>query len=400
VRIVIVSFYFPPDLGAGSFRTGALVKSLLENLGPDDTVRVITTAPNRYATLKTPAHGYENHGRLVIERIALADHKSGIKDQLRAFFGFAREVLRRVASERADVVYATSSRLGTAALGALVARRCKARLHLDIRDLFVKNMSDMLRGPARLALPLLCLIERWTFRVADQISVVSPGFNETLRRAGARASPLLRTNGIDEEFLGHDYHRCSGHQPPLILYAGNIGEGQGLSQLIPDAAARLYGRYQFRIIGDGGRRSELELRIKAAEAEAGHPLAIEMLPPMARIQLIEQYAQADILLVHLNDYPAFHLVIPSKIFEYGATGKPIVAGLSGVSADFVARHISNAALFAPCDVDGFVDAMSRLPIAPANRDAFIAEYSRPAIVRKLADDVIALGRKAGAACES
>jgi len=399
VRIVIVSFYFPPDLGAGSFRTGALVKSLLENLGPDDTVRVITTAPNRYATLKTPASQYENHDRLVIERIALADHQGGLKDQLRAFFGFARKVLRRVASERADVVYATSSRLGTAFLGALVARRCKAKLHLDIRDLFVKNMSDILKGPARLVLPLLRRVEWWTFRAADQISVVSPGFNETLRQAGARVTPFLRTNGIDEEFLGHDYYR-PGQQPPLILYAGNIGDGQGIDRLIPDAAARLRGRYQFRIIGDGGRKSELEQRIKAVEADAGHSLDIEMLPPMTRMQLIEQYAQADILLVHLNNYPAFRLVIPSKIFEYGATGKPIVAGLSGISADFVTRHIPNAELFAPCDVDGFIHAIDRLTIVPTNRAAFIAEYSRQTIVRKLTADIITLGRKVGAACES
>lgn len=396
MRIIIVSFYFPPDLSAGSFRTGALVQSVLDSLGPGDSVRVITTAPNRYATLKTPAPAYETRDRLTIERIPLWSHESGLKDQLRAFFGFGREVLRRVSAERADVVYATSSRLGTATLGALVARRCKARLHLDIRDLFAENMSDMLRGTARLALPLLRLLERWTFQAADQISVVSPGFYRPLLQAGATVTPLLRTNGIDEEFLGYDYSGPS-HQPPLVLYAGNIGDGQGLSRLIPDAAARLHGRYQFRIIGDGGKRPELEQRIKAVEAEVGHPLAIEMFPPMKRTQLIEQYAKADILLVHLNDYPAFRLVIPSKIFEYGATGKPIVAGLSGVSADFVACHIPNAALFPPCDVEGFIDAIGRLTIAPTNRAAFIAEYGRLAIVRKLAADIIGLARKEGTA---
>lgn len=395
MHIVIVSFYYPPDLSAGSFRTGALVQSLLDTLGPDDTVRVITTAPNRYATLKAPAPAKETHPRLTIERIALSEHQSGLKDQVKAFIGFALEVLRRVGSERADVVYATSSRLGTATLGALVARRTRARLHLDIRDLFVENMSDMLKGVARSALPLLRLIERWTFRAADQISIVSPGFDGTLKRAGARVTPLLRTNGIDEEFIGHDY-AGQGHQPPLILYAGNIGDGQGLSKLLPDAAARLHGVYRFRIIGDGGKRHELEERIKAVEAEVGHSLDIEMLPPMRRAQLIEQYSQADILLVHLNDYPAFRLVIPSKLFEYGATGKPILAGLSGVSADFVAHHIPNAALFPPCDVDGLVDAIDRITLGPTDRAGFVKEFGRSVIVRKLAADIVSLGQKARA----
>ena len=45
----------------------------------------------------------------------------------------------------------------------------------------------------------------------------------------------------------------------------------------------------------------------------------------------------DVLFLHLNDYSAFRKVIPSKIFEYAATGKPIVAGVSGYAAEFL-RH--------------------------------------------------------------
>lgn len=392
--IVIVSFYYPPDLSAGSFRTGALVEALLRKLGPGDSIRVLTTQPNRYASFQTPAPAIEESDRLRVERISLPRHESGLKDQLVAFFGFAREVLRRVRGERADVVYATSSRLGSAALGALVARRCKARLHLDIRDLFVDNMTDMLRGPMRAALPILRWIQQATFRSAAQISIVSPGFVEPIRSTGAKVVPILRTNGIDDEFLGPDF-RGGGAEPPLVLYAGNIGDGQGLSRVIPDAAARLSGAFRFRVIGDGGRRAELEQRIEALEGELGRSLGIELLSPMKRQELIAQYAQADILLVHLNDYPAFRLVIPSKIFEYAATGKPVVAGLSGVSAGFAAENLANVALFEPCDVDGFVNALGRLTLGHTDRSAFIAKFSRRAILDELGKDVIRLGSAAG-----
>ncbi|KKB79392.1 hypothetical protein VW29_17685 [Devosia limi DSM 17137] len=389
MHIIIVSFYYPPDLSAGAFRTGALVNRLLNELGPDDTIRLLTTAPNRYASFQTPAPSFETHDRLTIERIPLSRHESGLKDQLFAFFGFAREVLRRLASERADVVYATSSRLGTASLGALSARRCRAKLHLDIRDLFVENMSNMLRGPARASLPLLRLIQRATFKAADQITIVSPGFAAPLARAGVRLTPILRTNGIDDEFIGRNFE--GGRQGlPLIVYAGNIGDGQGLSRIVPDAAARLHGRFRFRIIGDGGKKSELNDRIKAVEHETSLSLAIEVLPPMNRALLMEHYRQADILLVHLNDYPAFRLVIPSKIFEYGATGKPILAGLAGVSADFVLKNLPNAEVFEPCDVDGLEQAVAGLTIGHTDRAAFVADFNRQTIAGQLAKDIVSL----------
>lgn len=393
MRIVIISFYYPPDLSAGSFRTGALVEALMRKLGPADSVRVLTTAPNRYASFQTPAAALETHGKVTVERIALLRHESGLGDQLKAFFGFAREVMRRLKSEEADVVFATSSRLGSASLGALAARRCKAKLHLDIRDLFAENMSDMLRGPARVMLPVLRFLQKMTFRSADQISVVSPGFVDHVVAGGSRVTPVLRTNGIDDEFIGVDFHGGGG-KPPVVLYAGNIGDGQGLSRLIPEAAARMRGLFRFRIIGDGGRRAELAQEIKATEARIGSPLDVELLPPMKRAQLMAEYGQADILLVHLNDYPAFRLVIPSKIFEYGATGKPIAAGISGVSATFVANHLANAELFAPCSVDGFVNALARLTLQHSDRTKFIAEFNRQSILNKLAREIIALAQPA------
>ena len=392
MRVLIVSFYYPPDLSAGSFRTGALVKRLLQKLGPEDTVHVLTTAPNRYSTFQSDAPKDESQDRLTIERIELSAHEGGLKDQLVAFFGFARQVLKGVASERADVVYATSSRLGTAALGALVARRLRARLHLDIRDLFPENMSNMLRGPTRMLVPVLGFLEKWALRAADQISIVSPGFHDYVMARKPRSVPLLRTNGIDEEFLGPDF-KGGGGQPPVILYAGNIGDGQGLSRVVPEAARLLHCRFRFRIIGDGGRRSELEREISSLEQRLGHKLDIEIMAPMKRAQLIEQYTLADVLLVHLNDYPAFRLVIPSKLFEYGATGKPILAGLAGVSADFVLQHIENAFLFEPCDAEGLAVGVDRLTIGHTERAEFIDKFNRTNILDCLADDIIALGQR-------
>jgi glycosyltransferase involved in cell wall biosynthesis len=397
MRILILSFYYPPDLSAGSFRTGALVEALAARLGPQDSLHIITTMPNRYASYKSDTPAYEEHGNIRIDRIELPKHKSGFRDQAFAFTRFTLEVLRRTRGLEADIVFATSSRLMTATLGAVVARRLSARLYLDIRDLFTDTLTDILKGLARLLVPIFVTLERWTLRQACAISIVSPGFEAHVREICPHLELSLRTNGIDREFLDFDYNRA-GNMPPVILYAGNIGEGQGLERLIPAAALKLVGRYRFRIIGDGGRRQALQAALAAAEAEAGQSLDVELLPPIDRKALLEHYARADILLLHLNDYPAFRRVLPSKLFEYGATGKPILAGVDGVAADFIKAHLPNAAVFAPCDAEGLMGGLERLPLEMTESGEFIACFSRDGVMKELAEDIIALGQLRSCAC--
>ena len=78
---------------------------------------------------------------------------------------------------------------------------------------------------------------------------------------------------------------------------------------------------------------------------------IVYLPPVKRDSLIKIYKSADILFLHLNDLNVFKKVLPSKLFEYVVTGKPIWAGISGYASDFTTSKIENAAVFLPCDID-------------------------------------------------
>ena len=48
MRILLLSFYYPPDLSAGSFRAAALVKALTQAGSTGLTIDVLTTVPNRY----------------------------------------------------------------------------------------------------------------------------------------------------------------------------------------------------------------------------------------------------------------------------------------------------------------------------------------------------------------
>ncbi|WP_372763575.1 glycosyltransferase family 4 protein [Litorivivens sp.] len=385
MKVLLLTFYYPPDLCAGSFRAAPLVDALVAKGAEVD---VITTMPNRYGALRAEAPALEKDGAVTIRRFALPNHNSGMGDQTRAFAAFARKVWGAIRGQQWDVVIATSSRLMTASLGAVVAKRVNAPLYLDIRDLFTDTMDDVLaQSPLRVLIPAFRILERWAFRQAVRINVVSEGFREHIKDVAPDASIAFFPNGIDDEFLNADFNTMplSTRKQVRVLYAGNIGEGQGLHRVLPAFARKMGARASVRVIGDGGRMPALREAIK----ESG-VANVELLPPVPRVDLLAQYQKADILFLHLNDYAAFETVLPSKIFEYAATGKPILAGVGGYAARFLEENVPGAAVFSPCDADAMVEscekliAMGDIPV----RDKFVQKFTRRNIMLELADDIM------------
>lgn len=386
MKVLFLSFYFQPDLSAGSFRNTALVSALKEKLPPGSQIHVISTLPSRYASFSVDAPEHEMNDGLVVNRIALPEHKSGMLDQSRAFITYARNVIRLTRGRDYDLVYASSSRLMTALLGAFISWRKGFPLYLDIRDIFVDTIADVLPEPVSfLFKPFFSFAERLTVSQAKRINLVSEGFRYYFESRYSDLSLSFFTNGIDDEFL-----KCQPSEPlasksqlPVVVYAGNFGEGQGLHSIIPDLAKRFEGRLLFRLVGDGGRKNQLISRLSEMSLSN-----VEVMSPVSRSRLIEIYKDADVLFLHLNDYDAFLKVLPSKLFEYAALGKPIWAGVSGYSAEFIGNNVSNAAVFRPCDVEGAVRSFDSLELITKPRIDFVRKFSRSSIMREMADDVI------------
>jgi glycosyltransferase involved in cell wall biosynthesis len=385
-RILLLSLYYPPDLSAGSFRTASLVTALREQ-DPELLIDVVTSAPNRYSSFTSETPEVERVGSLTVRRITLPFHRSGMVDQARAFSHFARQAGRIARHETYDLVYATSSRLMTAALGARISRFHNVPLYLDIRDIFVDTMADILPRFAAVPLgPVLSLVEKRTMRQASHINLVSRGFQAYFQTRYPKQSFSYFTNGIDDEFVqqrpaARTIAAATG--PLRVVYAGNMGEGQGLHEIIPTLAKRLEGAVTFRLIGDGGRRHQLESALANAAVTN-----VTVLPPMSRSALIAEYLEASVLFLHLNDYDAFNKVLPSKIFEYAALGKPIWAGVSGYAADFLRSEVPNAEVFAPCDVEAGVRAFSGLQLTDTPRPDFVTKYARKTIMQAMAADIL------------
>jgi UDP-N-acetylglucosamine:LPS N-acetylglucosamine transferase len=383
-RILYLSFYFEPDLCAGSFRNSPLAKELAKQVRGKAIIDVVTTLPNRYKTFNTSAPAFEEHDNMIINRIHIPTHKSGFTDQINSFKTYFFEVKKIIKDKKYDLVFASSSRLFTAYLGYTIAKKQNIPLYLDIRDIFTDTMKDVLKSIVLKAgvLPVLNVIEKKVFNYASHINLISGGFKSYFDKYNSSAFSSF-SNGIDPEFMNLSATAAANKDQYLITYAGNMGEGQGLHKIIPQAAKALGDKYKFLVIGDGGVKQKLVDGL----AEAG-VTNVELRGPVSRKELLAIYDQSDFLFLHLNDYEAFKKVLPSKIFELGAYDKPIIAGVAGFANQFIADNIPNRILFLPSDADDMVNQLKNYTYTTGFRQNFLQNFTRENINKKMAESIL------------
>lgn len=386
MRILVLTFYYQPDLCAGSFRTTSLAKALKKRLQENDTLDIITTMPNRYSSFCDNALEFEEDHNIKIYRINLGSHKSGFIDQSLLFVKFAfkaANIIRK--NEKYDLVYATSSRLMTAFLGALIANKQRSKLFLDLRDIFTDTLESLFtKKRLKYVIPLFKQIEKYTVNSAHHINLVSQGFQTYFEKINTKITYSFYSNGIDDEFLNFDFTKEKQTAQKIITYAGNIGEGQGLDKIIPQMAKVLGDDYMIYVIGDGGTKQKLVDSLQDITN-------VEVLLPVNRLKLLDIYKKSDYLFLHLNDYEAFQKVLPSKIFEYAATYKTIIAGVGGYARNFIEMNLSGSIVFDPCNVHDFMqNFQAQQKHISVDRKEFIQRYSREHIMDELSRKVYEL----------
>jgi glycosyltransferase involved in cell wall biosynthesis len=127
------------------------------------------------------------------------------------------------------------------------------------------------------------------------------------------------------------------------------------------AAAQLRDRpdIAFLLVGDGAERE----RLVALREE----MALEnvvMLPQQPKSRMPELWAVSDASLVVLKQSPLFETVIPSKIFESMAMGKPIVLGVRGEASEIIAEGGAGIAI-EPENATALAAAVAQLAAAPS-----------------------------------
>jgi colanic acid biosynthesis glycosyl transferase WcaI len=232
----------------------------------------------------------------------------------------------------ADVWLIVTPAFGSALLGAILARRLNARVHLHVQDVVpdVALESGQL-GPGT-GLRMARRLARWTYRSFESVSALSESMTARPRRytGKAGASELIAPNWVRRASA------LGGRLPePLrrrsyALYAGSFGRKQDLA-LLTEAAGLLRARRGPRIavLGDGPGRDVLE---RAGDAVVWLGLVDE-----ETYRTVLEHALAGIVALAPGVGDS---VVPSKLAAYLGAGRPVVAAVDGESE--VARVVDRA----------------------------------------------------------
>jgi len=177
----------------------------------------------------------------------------------------------------------------------------------------------------------------WLYRRSQAIAVTSPGMKSALIRRGIDPDSIEYVpNWLDRRFTGYSSKTVHGkpkrqrsHNEPFhLVYAGNLGEAQGVDTII-DAAVALRSRTNiyFTIVGSGVLEEHLRTRVVRQRISN-----VQFLGRREIGEVSELIRTADAQIVSLSSQQLFEMTIPSKLQFSLAMGVPIIASVGGDAA--------------------------------------------------------------------
>lgn len=244
---------------------------------------------------------------------------------------------------RFDVVICVAPAFHLGLLALLYAKFRRVPLVYHIQDLQVDAAKElgMISNPT--FLKTLFSLEKLILNHATLVSTISEGMLRKIQAKGvAAAKTLLFPNWVDETHIrpvpkAESLRAEFGLHPTdqVVLYAGNLGEKQGLDLIIEVARRfRTQPSVRFLIVGSGGGKATLEEKVRGYGLEN-----VLFFPLQPYEKLSALLATADLHLV-LQKKSAADLVMPSKLTGIlAAGGCALVTALPGTSLHrVVERH--------------------------------------------------------------
>jgi colanic acid biosynthesis glycosyl transferase WcaI len=232
-----------------------------------------------------------------------------------------------LAAGKPDILYSYSPPLPLGLSAWALSRFWRVPWVLRVEDLFpaAAVAAGLLRNSA--AIRFFSALERFLYRQATHISVISPAFERHLIAGGvppqkitvqsvwadaAEITPLPQDNSFRRrQGWGSDF---------VLLYAGNMGYNSALEDVIA-AFDLLRGEPGLRLVlvGEGVKKSAL-----MAMVEQRGLANVCFLPFQPRSDLPQMLAAADVGLVTLRPEAAL-TSLPSKTFAILSSGRPVLA---------------------------------------------------------------------------
>ena len=336
MRILLIIIQFAPDVNS----TGRLMSQVFGALRErGHEVDVITTFPH-YEHFRV----WDEYRGKLFER----DEQDGM-NVLRTWVyasGTKQNMLRRLASylsfnflatlagifrrRRYDVIFCPNGSFFTGITGTIIGRLKGAPVVYNVQDLYPEVPVRAGQLNSRWAIRGLELLERFMYRVASRLAVITPSFKENIVGKGVDPAKItVIPNFVDTEFIrplpkDNDFSRKFGLADRFVVsHAGNIGYAYDLDTLL-DAAALVAAEEDaedvlFLIVGDGVAKPELEEKAASMGLDNVRFLGFQPYEDLPWLR-----AASDVQ-VSLYKWGSSSYSMPSKVYEIMASGRPLLA---------------------------------------------------------------------------
>jgi glycosyltransferase involved in cell wall biosynthesis len=316
-----------------------------------------------------------------------------------------------------DLLVTTTPPISTGVPG-LWAKALGKPLLVDIRDLWIDASISLGYLEAGSGIERVSRVfQQFVLDQADRISVTTSTLGKAIERQyGAQLGKktLVIPNGVDvsrfstattaddaavtpgrtDADAAHNsspaaLDSSSENGPPIIIYTGNLGSAQALESCIRAMTHLSHETAVLRLVGSGDRKDALQ----QLAAELGVKDRVEFAGVVPREQVPELLAAATIGLAPLQPTPELTYAIPTKLYEYAASGLPALTTGRGEIERFIEEsgggvHVQAEPSLIAAQLDALLaDSQLRRQLAAGGHEYVASTYDRQTIALRLSDEM-------------
>lgn len=336
MKILVITQYFYPE----TFRVNSLCIELVKR---GHEVTVLTGFPQYPKGKIYPGYGFHKEyehewNGIRIERLKVLPRGKtpiGMLLNCLTFVSEGKKWVNRCA-QKYDAIYVFEVSPVTVGLPAVeYKKKFGTPIYFNVQDLWPENVEVVLGIHNKLIIGKINKIVDTIYSASDKILCSSNGFVENIKARGVPAEKLVFWPQFCDEpdFANAEKPAIYADNTFKIVFAGNIGEAQGLDLLI-ETAKRLKDRgdIKFYLVGDGRARKRLENTAKKENID--NVIFVGKVPSEEADRYIHF---ADAAYLSFKDNDIFNMTIPAKLQSYMACGTPILAAAGGESRDIVIK---------------------------------------------------------------
>jgi colanic acid biosynthesis glycosyl transferase WcaI len=381
MKILYVSQYFPPEMGAPAGRAAELSRLWAED---DHEVTVLTGFPN-HPTGIVPAKYRRKFRRLVAREIyhgvnvirtwLLPFPNRKPYERMLNYSSFcASSAITGLFLHRPDVVIATSPQLLVGLSGWWLARCNGVPFVFEVRDLWPESLAAVGMGSQNSPLHRsLAKIAGFLYRSCDRLVVVTPAFKDYLIEHWRvpEEKIFVVENGVETSLFRRlapnlAIRRELGAEGKFVAsYIGTMGNAHGLETLL-EAATLLCERAPkilFLLVGEGAEKARI-----VSLARSRGLTNVRFVGQQAREKIPAYITASDACLVLLKRTELFKTVLPTKMLEFMSCARPVILGVDG-HARRVMEQAKAGIFVTPEDPAALADAVMQLADDPELRES-------------------------------